>query len=67
MTRAEIIGAMARAAWEHSDEPEPWNDLSASVQADWMSYQEAALAALERLVPSVRRAIAELEDKGSTE
>ncbi|MFC1596316.1 hypothetical protein ACFL5Q_00020 [Planctomycetota bacterium] len=59
MTRAEIIEAMARAAWEHSDEPEPWDELSTSIRADWVSYQDAALTALEVMLPSLPQLIAE--------
>ncbi len=55
--RAELVEAMARAAWEASDEPEPWQDLPDSMRRDWISYQREALRALEDLVPNVRKVL----------
>lgn len=57
MKRTERIEAMARAAWEASDEPEPWADLPCPIRSDWMNYQEAALERLEQIVPDVRVAV----------
>ena len=54
-SRAEIIEAMARAAWWSSGEPQLWDKLPAVVRREWMSYQEAALQELESRVPEVRR------------
>ncbi len=57
MKRIELIEAMARAAWEHKDEPEPWEELPASIRDDWISYQREALRVLEDLVPNVRKVL----------
>jgi hypothetical protein len=53
--RAEIVEAMARAAWWVSGEPQPWDNLPAEVRSEWVSYQEAALKELENRVPEVSR------------
>ena len=53
--RAEIIDAMARAAWWSSGEPQTWEDLSGEVRDEWKAYQEAALEELEKQIPEVRR------------
>ena len=58
MTRQELVEAMARAAWEASDEPEPWGDLPQSMRSDWIGYQDAALSLLESRMPAVRDVIA---------
>ncbi len=56
-TRAELIEAMARAAWEASDETEPWQEMPESMRRDWISYQREALRALEDLIPNVRKVL----------
>ena len=53
--RAEIVEAMARAAWWSSGEPQPWNKLLPEIRREWISYQEAALVELENQIPEVRQ------------
>ena len=55
--RAEIIDAMARAAWWSSGEPQSWDDLPGEVRDEWKAYQEAALEELEKRIPEVRRLV----------
>jgi hypothetical protein len=51
--RNEIVEAMARAAWQQSGEPEPWDELPPKIRQEWVKYHEAALAELQRLVPEI--------------
>jgi hypothetical protein len=53
--RAEIVDAMARAAWWASGEPHPWEELPNDVRQEWRSYQDAALQELENRIPEIRR------------
>jgi hypothetical protein len=53
--RKEIVEAMAKAAWQQSGEPEPWDKLPASARREWMKYHDAALRELERLLPDIGR------------
>ena len=54
MTRDELIEAMARAAWECLDEPEPFDELPNQLRKDWIEYQSAALDELERVLPPAK-------------
>lgn len=56
--RAEIVEAMARAAWWSSGEPQPWGELAEEVRREWISYQDAALQELENRIPEIRSLIA---------
>ena len=58
-SRAEIVEAMARAAWWASGEPHPWYKMPEVVRQEWMAYQEAALKELENRIPEVRRLLEE--------
>ena len=53
LKRAEVVEAMARAAWDSTGEPPYWETMPIWVQDEWLGYQKAALSALELCAPEL--------------
>lgn len=53
LKRADVIEAMARAAWNSPGDPPYWEAMPGFVQDEWIGYQKAALSALELFAPEL--------------